>query len=286
MPLSPKLFLPLLLLVGSALRTEAQTVAAGDAEATRCLEQLAAVRRDLLGKYEDQLAEMQQQFQKAADLENALAVRDELRRVRDEKTLAEANFVSGPKGLRALQQQTVAKMEELCAGVVSEVIPRLVELKKALTVEGQLDDAVKIRTWIEKLQNDHVPIARPSPGELVHAETLLTAYAADRSRADKTYKDAKFTVRGTLVAYRLDPNDPRRCTLYLGKPGNIGWIGCFFEGSVRFREDKAFNSATLVVSHPSGGPLIRWQTGQSIEVQGTCVGFEDVVRLSRCELPN
>jgi hypothetical protein len=264
---------------------KAQTATAAEAEAHHCMERLESVRREILGKYEDQLGELQAQFQKTADLESALAVRAELQRVRGEKALGELHLVTDPKALRALQQQSMAKMEELSAGVVSEAVPRLVEVKKALTIAGQLDDAVKVRTLIERLQNDHVPLTRPGPGELVQADTLLTAYAADRTRADKAYKDARVTVRGTMVTYRIDANDTRRATLYLGKPGGTGWIACAFDSGVRFREDKAFNVATLVVSPLAGGTPLRWQMGQTVEILGTCEGFEDVVRLGKCELP-
>lgn len=282
------MFRPLLLsAIYLAIATSglAQAAAVGEAEANQCMDRLEAVRREVLGKYEDQLTELQTQFQKLADLESALAVRAEVQRVRAEKVLGELNLVSEPRALRALQQQSISKLEDLCASVVAETIPRLVELKKALTIAGQLDDAVKIRTLIEKLQNDHVPLVRPGDGELVQAETLLTAYAADRARADKAYKNARVTVRGTMVTYRIDPSNAQTATIYLGKPGGTGWIACAFSGKLRFREERAFNSVTLVINNAAGGPSLRWQTGQTVEIQGTCEGFEDVVRLGKCELP-
>jgi hypothetical protein len=281
-------FLSLLLLCGllTVPRAHGQTAAAGEAEGNRCLDRLESVRRDVLGKYEDQLGELQAQFQKAADLEGALATRAEIQRVHTAHTLADVDFVTEPKALRALQQQSLSKIEELCASVVSETIPRLVELKKALTVAGQLDDAVKVRTWIEKLQNEHVPLTRPAAGELVTADALVTAYAANRARADQAYKDARIVVRGTLVTYRIDTSDARRATVYLGKVGGTGWIACAFENGLRFREDKAFNGATLVLINANNGIVGRWQSGQTVEIAGTCDGFEDVVRLSKCELPH
>jgi len=278
------LFLFLLLLLPLA-PSRAETAAAAEAEAAKCRDRLGAVRRDVLGKYEDQLGELQAQFQKAADLDGALAVRSEKQRVRTEQVLSESNFATEPRALRTLQQQTVARLDELSAGVVSEVVPRLVEFKNALTIAGQLDDAVKVRALIEKLQNDHVPLTRPANGELVSADTLVTAYAADRARADKAYKDAYITVRGTLVTYRIDPNDSRKTTVYLGRSGGTGWIACVFENGLRFREEKSFNTTALVISSLNGPPVARWQNGQSVEIAGTCEGFADVVRVTRCELP-
>lgn len=280
----PVLLSLLLLLPPVSLRA-APTAATGEAEAARCRDRISAVRRDVLGKYEDQLGELQAQCQKAADLEGALAVRAERQRVHGETVLTESNFVTEPRALRALQQQTATRLEELIAGVVGEVIPRLVELKKALTVSGQLDEAVAVRKSIEQLQNDHVPLARPVSGELVTEETLTTAYAADRARADKAYKGVVITVRGTLATYRVDPNDARRASIYLGRTAGAGWVGCFFEDGARFREDRSFNTVALVVTSASGSPIARWQAGQTIEVSGKCDGFEDVVRLTSCELP-
>jgi hypothetical protein len=61
-------------------------------------------------------------------------------------------------------------------------------LKKALTVAGNLDDAVTVRGLIEKLQNDHLTMERPENGQLVPAKTLLLAYAADRERPTRRTK--------------------------------------------------------------------------------------------------
>jgi hypothetical protein len=202
-----------------------------------------------------------------------------------ESSLTEKDMAPEPRALRALQQQTLSKIEELTAALVAETVPRLVELKKALTVAGRLDDAVSVRTQIERLQNDNVRIARPDAGEVIPAETLLNAYAADRARADKTYKGVRVTVNGTIGAFRADPADPRHYTVYITKGANSGWIGCAFTGGgLRFREEKQFNINTLVVSDKSGDTVARLQAGGNITVQGTCEGFEDVVRLSKCEI--
>ena len=160
----------------------------GESEALKCEEKIASIRRDVLGKYEDQLGDLQNTLQKAADLEGALTVRDERGRLAQEHTLSERNYVAEPKALRTLQTQQVTKMQELVAQVVQDTLPKLIELKKSFTVAGKLDEAVAVRTAIEKLQNSHVPVARADAGSVVPAETLLLAYAGDRSRADKTYK--------------------------------------------------------------------------------------------------
>jgi hypothetical protein len=281
-----RIFLSLVCLWLGQYASSAQTVAAAEAETAKCLDRIASVQREILGKYEDQLAILQEQFQKAADLDNALVIRNERQRLRTDGKLLEKDFVNEPRALRTIQSQSASKLAELMAALVNETVPRLVEVKKALTIAGRLDDAVAVRSLIEKLQNDHLPLARPSSAEIIPVETLLVAYAADRARADKVYKGAQLTVRGTIGAFRPDQADARNYVVYLNRGTTGGWVGCIFNtGTYRFREDKQFNSQWLIVMDRSGEVRARLQVGQSIDVQGVCEGFEDVARLAKCELP-
>jgi tRNA_anti-like len=265
----------------------AQNLVTAEAEASKCEDRIASVKRDLLGKYEDALADLQAQFQKAADLDGALAIRGERERLKKEQVLSEGQFVQEPKALRAIQQQHVAKLRELIAGLVNESVPRLVELKKALTVAGKLDEAITVRAAIERLQNENVPISKPEAGSVVPAETLLTAYAADRARADKTYKGQRLIVRGIVGGFRPDATENRPYLIYLTRPGtgNGGWVQCTFNGDIRCREEKQFNTATLVIVGKEGEILARLQAGQTIDIRGICEGFEETVRFVKCELP-
>jgi len=281
----PSLRLLALLLIPIGVR--AQGLAAGEAEAQRCEERIASVKRDVLNRYADALAELQAQLQKAADLEGALAVRTERERVKKDDALSEEQFVQEPKGLHALQQQHVAKMRELISALVGESVPKLIELKKQLTIAGKLDEAVSVRAAIERLQNDHLPIAKPASADIVPADALLTAYAADRSRADKTYKGQKITVRGLVGGFRQDPNDAKHYVVFLTRAagGGGGWVQCALGDALRCREEKQFNTSTLIILNKEGDTLARVQTGQTMEIRGVCEGFEEVVHLTKCELP-
>ena len=259
----------------------------GESEALKCEEKIASVRRDVLGKYDDALGELQAALQKAADLESALAVRTERQRVTKERTLFERDYVAEPKSLRALQVQYVTRAQELVGQVVAEALPKLIELKKSMTVAGKLDDAVAVRTAIEKLQNSHVPVARPEAGTVVPAETLLVAYSGDRVRADKTYKGQKIVVRGAVSGFRVDPADARTYQIYLASGSGSGFVQCAFSMSgFRFREEKnAFGAVTLAISAADGdGPTWRVQKGQPLDIRGVCEGLDEVVRLGRCEV--
>jgi len=264
-----------------------QTGAMGEAEAQKCEEKIASVRRDVLGRYDTSLQELQVGFQKASDLEGALAVRAERQRLMTDSTLSEENFVAEPKALRALQAQMVAKIQELTAQLVQETVPKLIELKKALTVAGKLDEAVTVRSAIERLQNKNLPIQRQETGSVVPADALLQAYSADRSRADKTFRGQKLVVRGIVGGFRQDQNDPKTFLIFLAGAGSSGWVQCGFStADFRFREETQFNTTVLVISTKADpNPIARLQKGAPAEIRGKCDGYDEVIRLSQCEIP-
>lgn len=282
------IFLGFVAFAAFAWPAAAQTGAVGEAEAQKCEERIASVQRDVLMKYDDALAELQLGFQKTADLEGALAVRTERQRLAADQSLSDKNFVNEPRTLRTLQAQTVAKAQELVTALVSETLPKLVELKKQLTVAGKLDDAVAVRGAIEKLQNAHLPAVRPEAGSVIGAETLLVAYGGDRARADKMYKGQKITVRGTVGGFRQDPADGRHYQVFLTGGSSGGWVQCsFLAGENRFREERAaFNTPVLVITgKDNDAGAIRLQKGSPLDVRGVCEGWDEVVRLGRCEIP-
>ncbi len=257
----------------------------GESEAQKIEDKIANVRRDLLSKYETQLGELQLQLQKIADLEGALAVRDERTRVHTEQALSESNFAREPKSLRTLQQTTLTKMNDLVSGVVNESLPKLIELKKQLTIDGKLDDAVAVKQSIERLQNANVPILRAEAGGIVPAETLLRAYSADRNRADKTYKGVRIAVRGVMAGYKLDPENGKSLLVYLSGGTSTGWVLCSFNlAQWRYREDRSGAGVVLVLI-PKDGSEVRVAKGGSMEILGDCSGWDEFVKLGKCDIP-
>ena len=257
----------------------------GESEAQKIEDRIATVRRDLLSKYENQLGDLQLQLQKTADLEGAIAVRDERTRVHAEQALSDANFAKEPKSLRTLQQTTLAKMNDLVSGVVAESLPKLVELKKQLTVDGRLDDALAVKQCIERLQNANVPINRAEAGGMVTAETLLRAYGADRLRADKTYKGVRIAVRGVVAGYKLDPENGKSLLVYLTGGTSTGWVLCSFNlAQWRYREDRA-SSGSFLVLIPKDGGEVRVAKGGQMDILGDCTGWDEMVKLTKCDVP-
>jgi hypothetical protein len=284
-PVKPALFLAPFVALALAAQAFAQTLAAGAAELQKCEDRIAAVQRDVLGKYDDALAELLTSLQKSADLEGALAVRAERQRLGQEQSLAEKNFVTEPKALRALQSQTATKMQDLVGQLITDSLPRLVELKKQLTVAGKLDDAVAVREAIGKLQNGYLPGARVENGSVVMADPLLLAYSADRARADKIYKGQKIVVHGVVGAFRPDAADAKSYQVFVTGSNVSGWIQCDFRGGeTRFREEKPSYNITLLVVTSKEGENFRLQKGSTIDVRGMCDGWDEVVHLSKCEM--
>jgi hypothetical protein len=277
-------FLSICLLSQACLLAQV-TLSPAEAEAQKCEDKIASVRRDVFGKYDDQLGELQLNLQKAADLEGALAVRAERQRLAAEQDLSEASYVSDPKALHALQVQTLTKLRDLTAQLIQDSMPRLIEFKKQLTVAGKLDEAVNVRDAIEHLENSHLPVTKADASTAVPVETLLLAYSGDRARADKVYKGQKINVHGIVGGYRPDPADAKTYQIYLGGSTGSGWVLCAFSApGFRFREEKAsFGALTLVITTKDGDPFARIQKGQTVEVRGYCGGFDDVVRLDRCD---
>ncbi len=265
---------------------DANAASLADVEAQKCQDKIATVQRDVLSHYDDGLQELQSTFQKSADLEGALAVRTERQRLATEGGLTEKNYVNDPKLLRTLQTQTVSKLHELVSQLIQESVPRLIELKKSLTMAGKLDEAVSVRNAIEQLQGTFLPTGRVDPGTAIAADLLLQAFQGDRPHADKQYKGQRITVRGVLGGYRQDPADSKVFLLYLAGSAGTAWVQCAFPvGEFRFREEKQFANTVLVITTKEDSGGIRVQKGQSIDVRGICEGWDEVVKLAKCDLP-
>ena len=274
-----------LLLAAARFSADAQTISAGEAEAQKCVDQISSVQREILNRYDAALQELQTTFQKSADLEGALAVRGERQRAAKEGTLTEKALVNEPKALRAVQTQMLSKLNELTMQIVQEAIPRLIESKKALTIAGKLDEAVAVRSAIEKLQTEYLPLTKPDPAVAIPVDTVLQTYAADRTRADKIYKGSRMAVRGIVGGFRVDPADTKQYLIYLGGNGS-GWIVCALSASdYRFREEKQINgSALLLTPKDNDSAVLRLQKGLNLDVRGTCDGWDEAVRLNKCEV--
>jgi hypothetical protein len=62
-------------------------------------------------------------------------------------------------------------------------------------------------------------------------------------------------------------------------------VQCAFSSQeFRFREEKQFNNAYLLISTKENPGGVRIGIGQAIDIRGTCDGWDDLVKLVKCEL--
>lgn len=176
-------------------------------------------------------------------------------------------------------------MNELVSGVVNDALPKLVELKKQLTTEGRLNDALAVKRAIERLQNANVPIVRAEAGGIVTAEVLIRAYGADRSRADKTYKGVRIAVRGVMAGYKLDPENAKNLFVYFFDGTSSGWVQCSFGLTQwRYREERT-NAGAVLSLIPKDGTEVRLVKGATADILGDCAGWDEMVKLTKCDVP-
>lgn len=275
-----------LFLCGAPLQAQLGAPDLVKAEVERCQRRLREVRGEMLNRYESELGKLKQRFQKAADLEMSLVVRAEEARLNTERSLDSANLVEEPRSLRELQDAILQKQGELVAQVVAESVPKLVELKKNLTVAGRLDEAVDVRTAIVELQNSAAPQQKLSAGTQVAVEEVFQAYQISRERADKTYRGVKLSVVGRVAGVRVDPRDPGSQVLVLYGGGEGALVDCAFGvNEHRVREERVGSNLFFVVSSNNPAvPVLRVQRGGTVEIFGKCEGWDGALRFGGCSL--
>ena len=255
------------------------------AETERCERRIREVKNEMLNKYESELGKLRLGFQKSADLESALAIREEERRVASERSLESSHFRGEPPSLKDLQESIYQKQSDLVGQVLAESLPRLVELKKQLTVAGRLDEAVEVKSAIVQMQNGTGPTQKLSSGAQVGAEEVIQAYQTNRERADKTYKGVRLSISGRVLGVRPDPRDGANATLVLSGGPDGAMVDCVFaSGEYRVYQETQGQSVVVIVGSPSSKvPLLRVLRGGGVEITGKCDGWVDGgLRFSSC----
>jgi hypothetical protein len=253
--------------------------------------QIREVRVEIGNRYEKKLSELRLSYQKGADLENALAVRSEEQRVETEpnRPLESRNLVEEPFLLREAQTELLAKQTEMITQIVQAIVPKLVDVKKALTVAGKLDEAVEMRNTIQNFQDAMSPAQRLTNNALVTAEEVFQAYQSSRERAEKMYRGPRLNLRGKVVGVRPDPKEAGALTLVLYGGAEGALVDCAFSSSeYRVREERVGQNVFFVVARNSGdpsSPILRAQRGGLVELLGKCEGADGAVRFGGCTIP-
>jgi hypothetical protein len=248
-------------------------------------EEIRTVRTEYGNQYRRKLAELRLGFQKAADLENALLVRElEARVESDAVPLDRGALVAAPRLVREAQLELLSKQGEVLGAIVQKGLPKLVESKRSLTVAGRLDEASDVLVAIQGLYEGVLgPAEKVANGTAVLAEELYMAYQAARKRADQMYKGRQIALRGRALGIRPDPKDPAATVLVLYAEVEGGLVDCAFGGNMRLREERQGQASFFVLSRGPADPApFRFQKGTNLEVLGKCDGGDDGVRMHEC----
>jgi hypothetical protein len=258
-------------------------------ELERCERNMKAVRVEIGNRYEKKLVELRAVFQKAADLEGALAARAEEQRIlsEPERPLESRHLVEEPRSLKELQLELIGKQTEMIGQIVSEAVPKLVEIKKTLTVAGKLDEATEVRSAIQRLQDAMSPPQRVAPNAQISVEDVYQAYQSSRERADKIYRGVKVLLRGRVAGVRPDPREPGALTLVLFGGVEGALVDCAFPlGEYRVREERQGQTVVYVVAHGNNDAgALRVSRGGVAEFLARCDGSDGGLRFSGCGLP-
>ena len=140
----------------------------GNLESTRTVYQKATEKAtttyiaglaDLQSEYQKQLINLDETLRKKGDLESILAVRKEKNRFAQTKTMPEDAVVQSPAELKALQQKyskSALSLEDSknksLAVLAGPYLQTLEDLKKSLTQNGKIDDALAVKDEITKIK--------------------------------------------------------------------------------------------------------------------------------------
>jgi hypothetical protein len=175
----------------------------------------------------------------------------------------------------------------MIAQIVVEAVPKLVEMKKNLTVAGKLDEAVEVRAAILRLQDAMSPPQRVAANAQVNVEEVYQAYQSSKERADKIYRGVKVLLRGRVAGVRPDPREPGSLSLVLYGGVEGALVDCAFPvGEYRVREERQGQAIVYVVAHGNNDSgALRVQRGAVAEFAGRCDGSDGGLRFSGCGLP-
>lgn len=118
--------------------------------------------------YRKALAAIEERFVRKGDLEGVLAVRREAERFATSASVAEDTVVKKPKELAALQkdhreleQRATALRKREHSALTKLHVARLEEMKKHLTTQRRIDEALAVAKEIERVEADRSPEGAP-----------------------------------------------------------------------------------------------------------------------------
>ena len=132
--------------------------------------------------YANALTVMEQAFTKKGDLDGVIAIKGEVARFIATKVISDEAIVTSPAELKALQQQFQKTPETLKNEKQSELaklnkayLSRLEQLKINLTRVGNVDEALRVKAEVDKVQTKGNPDIPAAQGQRTESQTEADA---------------------------------------------------------------------------------------------------------------
>lgn len=150
---------------------------------TQCEEAISQKITASMAQYAKDLDTLLKAFQAKGDLLNLLEVKKEHERTKTTPRIEDNNIVETPLELRDLQLKYKASHEQISQQTAKELLPILVERKKKLTIEGNIDEAIEVKKGIEAIQQRYG--ITEAPAVVVSVPKELPTVPADIVRTVK-----------------------------------------------------------------------------------------------------
>ncbi len=139
--------------------------------AQKCDQDIQKKLAQLSEEYASELSSLMDTFRARGDLEKTLAVKNEKERFANEKILEDKNLVEVPVQLRELQRKYLAAPKKAIEQIAKSYVADLEEIKRKLTIDDKLDEALAAQREVEKIQKKY-GVVNPTRGGEFRSEDL------------------------------------------------------------------------------------------------------------------
>jgi len=251
----------------------AEAIAEGDVIAA-CEEALRQKRVAVQAQYVGALEALEKSFQAKGALEDLFAAKAERKRFMETPLLPDENLVELPEALRELQEKYQELQHNVTVSVAEEFIARLEQEKKALTIAGKLEEAVKAKSDAEQILRKYALQADAAAGDSSPKDGLVAFYTFEESGKDMSGNGRDLKIgnqtwvdgvgKGKAIHFKYNsampiPNSAQLCL----EPFSVAaWIRLDEQASLAGKWPHAlgkrvdFNKGTVsIFCHPRGEPF-------------------------------
>ncbi len=122
----------------------------------RCDDEIRKQSAPIRERYQEDLDALAKSYQAQGDLDNLLAVKSEQERFSKSAKIDLPDIVRTPQKLRELQEKYRESFSKTARSVARQHVADLEELKRTLTVDGKLDEAIAVQSQIRALKQKYM----------------------------------------------------------------------------------------------------------------------------------